>query len=557
MRRFAHIALLLLVFGLGLGAGAWFSIGRRAAAFSAGVEQRLAESAHSTPAPVPAPKRTFSSDEEMLTALMSAVAEDEPLLRAHRLHRLLGRLDSAELAVLFDRVVRVDDRDRRGMVLGALLARWAALDPAAAAEAVRPYLDRYRATVRADWRGVEVAVSDAWAEAQPEAALAEAMTAPNAAWARNTARIAIQTLAEGDPARQLDMLAHLPANRLRAEMCESVIKELAAKDTAAAEEWLDSLPEPRQRARVQAEILGKLAERDPAAGLARFAALAPDLAPGTAGTLLIGSVLRAAAKKDPAAALAAAGGLPEALRSPAIGAVLVGWAGEKPAEALEWAAANGVDVAEAKAFLEFGDRGNAGWNSLLGTAFDSDRAKTVAWLRTRPPSPERDAMLRDRIWSGTAEQKIEIYAEITPEGRAGAAGYLAGSFYRDSPERAEAWVKGQPAGAVRAAAVRSLTEQQAGNAPERLDTLAAAWTAGPDGDAAMRGISASLAENDPHRALDFARRVGSPAEREATFEGIAQSWLYRDEPAARAWITSAPELSAGQKRVLLRQFDER
>ena len=59
------------------------------------------------------------------------------------------------------------------------------------------------------------------------------------------------------------------------------------------------------------------------------------------------------------------------------------------------------------------------------------------------------------------------------------------------------------------------------------------------------------------RALEFARRVSASAAREATFESIAYNWLYSDEPAARAWIAGAPELSAEQKRVLLRQSDER
>ena len=556
MRRLARFILPVLVFCLGLAAGAWFSIGRRAAAFSEGVERRLAESANAPVATDSKAGRGFPSEEEMLTALLSAVAEEEPLLRAHRLHALLGRLDSAELAVLFDRVARVDDRDRRGMVLGALLARWTTLDPAAAA-AVRPYRDRFRATARNDWRSVESAVNEAWAQAQPDAALAEAMTAPHARWARDTAWTAVRALAEGDPARQLAMLAHLPANRLRAEMCESVIQEIAAKDSAAAEAGLELLPEPRQRARVQAEILGKLAERDPAAGLARLAALAPDLTPGTAGTLLASKVLSAAAKKDAAAALAAADGLPEEMRTSALGAVLVGWAGEHPGEALAWAAANGVDVAGAKAIRSFDDSGSVSWNSLVGTAFDSDRTKTLGWLRTQPASPERDAMLRDGIWSGTEEQKIAIYAELTPEGRADAVGNLVQSFYSDKPERAEAWVKALPAGAVRAAAVQSLTYHQADNAPERLDTLADAWPAGPDRDAATRAIATTLSRNDPRRALEFARRVGDSAAREMTFEYVVQSWSYRDQPAARAWIVSALELSAEHKRVLLRQFDER
>ena len=556
MRRLLRIVLPLAVFGLGLGAGAWFSIGRRAAVFAAGVEQRLVESSAATPAPALAAKPAFPSEEEMLTALMSAVADEEPLRRAHRLHDLLGRLNSAELAALFAHTVRVDDRDRRAAVLGALLRRWATTDPAAAAAAVQPYRDRFRALARADWRSLDTAVAQAWAQAAPDAALAEALAAPQAAWAQQTGWAALDALAEGNPARQLAVLARLPANRLRSDLSERVILSLAEKDSAAAEAALGLLSDPRQRAKMQAEILGKLAERDPAAGLARLDALAPDLKAGSNGARVVTRILRAAAKQDAAAALAAVGGLPEDLQTTALGAALVGWAGEHPADALGWAAAHGVDVADAKAIEFFGDDGN-GWNSLLSAAFNSDRAQTLAWLRTQPASPERDAMLREGIWGGTAEEKFRLYADLTPAGRADAAGEMVRSFFQNGTGDVEAWVKAQPPGAARKEAIWSLAYSQAGNAPEKIDALIEAWPAGLDRDAAMSGIVWTLAQNDPRRALEYARRVQNAAIRETAFESVAQSWRYHDEPAARAWIGSAPELSAEQKRVLLRQFDER
>jgi len=131
MRRPASFALSLLVFAAGFAVGASFSIGRRVADFSAGVERRLAENT-ATPAAAPAePGRGFSSDEEALTAMMSAVAEEEPFLRAHRIHDLLGSLGAAECAVLFERALHIEDRERRALVVGPLLARWAALDSAA------------------------------------------------------------------------------------------------------------------------------------------------------------------------------------------------------------------------------------------------------------------------------------------------------------------------------------------------------------------------------------------------------------------------------------------
>lgn len=557
MRRLARFILPLLVFLAGLAAGAWISIGRRAADFSAGVDRRLAETIVAAPVPAASATRAFSTDEEMLSAIMSALVEEEPLLRAHRLHDLLGRLTSAELGLLFASTVKTEDVERRGELLGTLLARWVVVDPAAAAEAVRPYRDRCRVAGRWNWQSIDFAVGRAWAQAMPEAALAEAMAAPDLPWSAMSAGTAMETLAEGDAARQLEALARLPANRLRAEMCSRAIRTLAEKDTAAAEAALALLPEPQQRARLQSEILGKLTERDPAAGLARLATLAPDLAPGAASTRLAVAILRPAAAKDPSAALAALDALPEELRTSARASVLVGWAGEHPMEALEWAGANGVEVSEVKAPVFFGDSDGAGWNSLFGTALEHDREKALAWMRTQPASPQRDAMLNEGMWRGTTAQSLEVFAELTPYGRIWVAGFAVNRLYGEDRDRAVTWVKDLSPGAARAAAVQNLGYIEASFAPESLDALADAWPAGPDRDATLRGVALHVSQNDPARAPDYARRVSDPVMREAAFAEVARTWLYRDANSARVWLAGTNEISAESKRVILRQFDER
>ena len=557
MRRFAHLALPLLVFLVALAAGAWLSIGRRAAAFSAGVEQRLA-TAPKVASPVNAPTdRAFPTDEEMFATIMSAVAEDEPLLRAHRLHETLGRLSSAELAALFTKAALLDDRERRDTLLRVVLARWAALDPAAVEAAVGPYLQRLRTPLRYDWRSPDAAVAWAWAAAMPERALAEAMTSPDAPWAADLARQAINALADGDPLKQVESLARLPANRLRAEMCQGALRALAEKDSAAAETYLDLLPDVRTRTKLQAEILGKLAARDPAAGLARLAALAPTLHAGTDGLRVVTEIMRAAAIKDPAAALSAVDGLPAELQKSAVGSVLVGWAGEHPVEALAWGAAHDVVLSDTKSFVSFGDYG-ASWQNVLQVAFEKDASGTLAWVRTQPPSSERDALLRQGIWGAKPEEKLQIYAELTPQGQASAAGELVRTSLREGVGTVEAWVKAQPPGQARASAIQALALSQVNNAPERLATLAADWPAGPDRDAALRGAVSYYTRynTDPPRALEVARGIAAPSTRESAFEGIAQSWIYSDTPAARTWITTAPELSSEQRRILLRLADE-
>lgn len=266
-------------------------------------------------------------------------------------------------------------------------------------------------------------------------------------------------------------------------------------------------------------------------------------------------IIGGASKKDHQAALAAVGGLPENLKMQAIGAVLSGWADQDPIAALAWSASNGVDPTEAKAIRFWGTDG-MNWTPLSTLAFFRDGEKTLDWVRTQPASAERDVILSYGLWNGPLEQRFKIYAELTRSGQANGAADLVRTALPFEGHRTEleSWAKDLPPGAGRAAAIRELTKIQARDL-NRIEELANAWPPGPDRDASLGGIASSLADNPP-RALEFARKLIDPTTRESTFEKIAQSWISEDKPAACAWITNAPELTAEQKRVLLRQADE-
>jgi hypothetical protein len=554
MRHSTHSALAFLVFLVGLIAGTWFFHERYPADSSIGTRHGSARAENATAAAETA--RSFPSDEEMLTAIMSAVADEEPLRRSHRLHKLLDRLTSAEFAVLFDRTTQVEDQERRSEILRALLARWAVVGPAAAFAAVRPYRDRLRAMTHHPYKSLEAAVDAAWTRASPRSALADAMAAPDAPWAQSTAREAMVGIAEDDPVRQLDTLAGLPASRLRSALCETSILQLATTDSAAAEARLDLILEPRKRSRVHGEILGRLTERDPEAGLARLAELAPDLTSGIGSIQLVTAVLLVAGKKDSSAALAALDNLPEELRMPALGATLTGWAEQSPIDALQWALENGVNVNEAKAITDFFDDGNGAWRTPLHAAMDKDRDNTLAWMRTLPESPDRDALLMHGIWRGTPEDRLAIYADLTPEGRIVATGQIVNSFGNDN-DRAVAWINSLPPGPERNSAISAFAGGQVSSTLGQAAVIGDRWPAGPERDTALSAIAWNVAKNDAGQGLDFADRVGDATKREGAFASIANTWLGLDEPAARAWLSATPELSAEEKRVILRQFDQR
>src|SRR4030095_13250210 len=278
---------------------------------------------------------------------------------------------------------------------------------------------------------------------------------------------------------------------------------------------------------------------------------------GVAGIRSVTESLRGASKKDPEAALAAIDGLPEELKMTALGSVLVGWADKHPVDALSWAVANGIHVSDAKGSMNFHESGMS-WRTMIMVAFDRDREKTMEWIRSQPPSAERDSRLRAGLWGGTMDQRLQIYAELTPASQVSAAGVMVQGSFRygsDGQSGIEAWVREQPPGSVRTAAIRTLSEYQASN-PDKLNQIAESWTPGPDRDAANRGIVRVLAYKDAPSAIEFARQISNPATRESAFEQIAQEWFSENKAAARTWVTTSPEFSSEQKRVLLRQAEE-
>ena len=546
----------LTVLGAGFICGSWLGIERGADHFSDAVHRGLLEPASiAKHADNPASAGT-QTDDELISAMMSALGEEEPLLRDHRLQMLIGSLNSADLEVLFNRALKIDDRERREGILLPLLLRWEELDPIAAENTMRPILERLRSGKGTRWGSKDYAAIDAWARARPDLALAMAMTAPNSSWSKWLGPIGLAFTAGGDANKQLEILRRMDPNPLKARLSEQVLGSLGAKDYATAEANLDLITDPKDRARVQCDMLSSLAQRDPAAALARVTELAPELGSEMRGIRLVSAVMSRAAAKDPEATLKAVDSLPEELRTPALGAALVGWVDKNPKDALDWIGRNGVDPAEMKR-VNLSDFGGVSWNTPLMAAFDHNREQTMAWLREQPPSGERDAMLATGLWGGSFDQRLEIFAELTPEAR---LKNIPGLFTRArgiDAAAAESWAQALPQGPARIAAVEGLVSSQLENDPGRAEELISKYSEGPERDAAMIGGVSALQTTEQEKAVELAAGIGDPTLRETAYVRVARSWLRWDKTSALAWLSSTQALDPDLKRVLIQQADER
>jgi hypothetical protein len=550
MRRPWIILVLLALFALGLAGGAWLSIERRAARFAKGVEQRATSPAQSTASLPPPVKSAFPTEEEMLTAIMSAVAEPEPLRRAHLLRNSIGKLTAPELAALFQKATQLEDYARRGALLHTVLVRWFALVPQGAEAACRPYIVRYRAGGLMRWRAVEGAVHDAWVPAQPERALAEAVSNSNARWAQYAASSAIKAMGGGDVARQIRALAQIPPGDFRTKLSLEIVKDLAKTDPKAAEAALSLVADPRDRAAMQTEILGNLAKTDSSTACTRAATAAADLPRGNSSYKLIAEVWQQAGATAPEKALQMVEQLPEELRSRATAATLLGWAKTDPTAALEWAVAQGLDPTDMKT-----PYGGYSCHTMILEALSGDRAKTIAWLSTQPSSPRLDDLLRSALWQASQAEAESLLQRLTPDAMPTGAGQYVLNVLKTNPEAAVAWTSAQPAGEVRSVAIKSLVGQQVQNDIASISAFTDAWRPGPDRDAALSGASGTVAYNQPMRGVELARQIGNAEMRDAALQNVVWTWSMRDFAGAKTWIASAPELSASMRQTLFRTLE--
>ena len=551
MRTDRKFFLALALFLSGVAVGSWIAVKPDP------VFERRGESAEPSLAQTSNPLAVApASIDDLLSSLMGAVAEDDPLKRASELYELLGQATPAKFASLWERAIKIPDVQRRDFVLSALLRRWIAIDPSGAQTASQPFRDRFRKMKTGIFGTIEGAVEQAWAEAMPEKVLAEAIAAPDDAWASTTGRWALQTLAGGDPLRQLKTLISLPPSKLRSSLADLVIRGLARTDPLAAEARLGLITDPTVRYRLQADILGQFAERDPVAALNRFQELAPQLVAGAVGARLTSTIFTAAAKKDAVAALAALDQVPPDFRQQATASVLVSWAGKDPMAALAWASKNGVAVAETWTPTFIGPSGFVSTISLTSAAFQADREKTLEWILAQPASSNRDDMLVAGLGSQNTEQRLAIFAKLSPDKQSQVVDWVMQGLEEKDSAQCRTWVESLPPGTVRSIAIERASANKIGADPQQVEAIIEGWPQGLDRDSALKGAASRIASQEPLRAVEYARRITDPDQREDAFQTLAFDWRRRDQAAAKAWVSSSSDFTPEKKRVLLRQFDE-
>ncbi|MEO8350254.1 MAG: hypothetical protein ABI680_00900 [Chthoniobacteraceae bacterium] len=531
-----------LVLGFAVGAGAF---SRTSPSGKSKDSETKNEPGTSRPASETSDAR-FATDDAAIGAVFSAWQRKNPLRRAAELKAAIDGLDSSQLAQMVERVAGFADWEMQ-QLLRSLVKQWALKDPAAAAAWARPAIERCYASAakNSDWL-----VNSAWCMADPEGAIALAMERSDATASQQMISMAISALAENDPAAQLDRMAALPPGRLREAAIATALTEWAKEDPAAALARLDDLPAGARRDETLTNVLQGWAGKEPAAALAEASRRLESGELGR-GRGYLGRTISAAAGADPAGTMRWAENLPDDLRADARVLAAAGWASKDPLAALDWARANGVSP-DQRSFLDgqyWGDQ------NILNAALNSDPKKTVEWLRAQPDSAERGRLLGQSLYRLDKEIAFDVFRDLPPDAQKYASwtiGYKLGEMGQDE---AVAWARKEVSGPARENVIAGLVGTLGRNSSETIDSVLKEFPSGADRDAALRGAVESMWAK-PADGLPYAQRISDPVIRERTFRSLASGWLYRDGPAARAWLAGTTELAPDVKAMLMREVTD-
>lgn len=529
------------------GAACGFLLGR--AIFHSGTPAGQSEAAGTAMSGLAASDRgTLSeSDAAAIGSVFSAWQERNSLQRGWEMQRAIDRLDADQVAILVKQVEARVDYETEPLLM-ALVKRWVRVAPEAAAVWVRPIMERIYAGAN---NSTDLGIARAWCTSDPERAISFVLERPGAEASANMAWAAMSAIMKGDPAAGLERAMKLPEGKVRMSAISGLISQWAKVDPVAALARLDSLQlaEPWRGAALM-RLLPELAKKDSAAALMEIAGRMRPTATGRIWPMYRFAI-EAAAAADPLAALAMSDRFPESMRSDFTVIALRGWAEREPVEALKWGQAHGMDLDQAPLFPE----GGRSQSSVLAQALTTEPETTVAWLRALPPDAERARLLTSALNFMTAETARAVFAELPLENQIFLAGDLGRQAAKLNPNEAIAWSKGIESGPSRSRVISEIVGNARWNSADVLDAAISQYAPGNDREAALRGSAWAMADK-PEIAMGFASQISDADIREEAYRRLAARWLFRDAPAAKAWLAETRELSPEVKAMVTRMAEE-
>lgn len=515
--------------------------------FRPAVEKARVESA-ATPAPettATSPALRGEPGVDALASVLTALQGEPSLADLASTLQTLEHFTPAQMGNLLQRALTMRLRSgategERTERISLIMRAWAARDPQAATEWMRPRLEKYARLpgFRSGYTSAETELVEAWARSAPKVALEIATKYSSGELGYQLLWSAIYALRDKDDAARFAVLQDFPPGSARQRMMRNFLDSWSRSDPAAALAALGSMAPDAERTEALRNMLTAAPGRDPAGTLAQAEAFGMADDPATLQRLAM-----AVGDKAPwitARWLEARG--PEALRR-AGSALVLSWAQKEPATAFGWAQKHGIDIGAA--VLAGADSDTRSWAMRRGMHYDSPIKMglekkpevVLGWLRKQPAGAARDTAVLATLGAMREPQDmIPLLAMLPPEVMPRGAEAIAARFVGMGSDLGVEWARTLPAGPTRTAGWTALGKARGSTIPPKLPP-------GPDRDAFLRGSTQTTyyVQSSPEKAMERALSIDDPALRRQTFDEVMTVWAAnpKKRESAAPWLGGA------------------
>ena len=388
--------------------------------------------------------------------------------------------DPQQALTFFERLPNGQKKER---VLGQFVAGWMNQDPEAAKDWIKglPENEKVKALSGGVWYLTQ---SDLKGTIQ----MIESLK-PSSQTASLYANL-VNNWAQSDPDAALKWVKQLPLGSARQSAESSLLSTLSRNDPAKAMEFLkDERVTDQNRHRVT-EVAAALAQDDPDAAFAWLDSLEVE---GSGQKELINNTIRQLAYQDSEKAASYVLSLEDpSTRKDAIANLIGGWGSQDREAAQAWIVAH-LDPAEQ---LE-------AYNSLLGTISYQD--------------PLAAKGLLEEASQGLTPEEIKKHF-------GGKAGQIAGSWARNDPAAAVAWVQSQPDNDERYKMTANVVDQWAEYDSTGAANFVLTLTEGKERDSAIKSLVDDLRRWEPESAFLWANSISDDNQRKGQIRRAVNSW---------------------------------
>ncbi|MEL6338705.1 MAG: hypothetical protein AAFQ65_02240 [Myxococcota bacterium] len=428
-------------------------------------------------------------------ALEAATEIRSPQLRADTMYRVVSEWsrDDPDRALLW-----LESQPSGGMKhdLISMVARdLAAHDPDKALKAI----ERLPRLTAAQQRNGIVSV---WAENDPEAASAYAMSLPSEFERTQLVGSVAMTRASQNPEETFDWLQTLPAGTVEPHVYGYVVSQVANDSPGDAIALLDRIESRAAKRAAQERFVASWAITEPNKAFA----WAKELPEGAGRQESLRQVLNQATALEPSTAAALIDEIePSRTRVDAVGQIAGGWANRNAEQALAWA-----------------------------DKLEDPNERDTAFAAMAYPLAQQDA-----------SRASELIGELSGNSRTMMVSAVASEMGMHRPQEAIAWAQDLEGSDQERAMVdiaRSWGLIAPKDAASHLDRLAS----GSAKNEAVAELAVTWAGSDPSSALAWLSNQGGELESRST-DAVLRTWVYRQPDAAWDWIESVSDADSRRR----------